>query len=796
MPGLTFSVDTHVFRELGELLVGRDSTALFELIKNSYDADATLVVVTAVNLEDEGQGQIVIRDNGLGMNEDRFTNGFLRIASRFKEEGPRRSEFYKRRFTGSKGIGRLAAHKLASFLEIDSVFGNPGGSSRKAIHAVIDWERIEQKPTLDHLQDEISLGSVPATKPRPCGTVISLSRLRRPWTNRERVKFVSECRAFQVPEVLQHPPSKRNTPFPPLFTKPVIRDATKADPGCKIVLEGDFSEGDDYWDRLAEATNWLLEIDSLTEKGAVRYSVSPSNAVLKDEPGATQRRFVHDHPSPVEGPFFQARIFYRNEMIQNKSFAAWNNLNSGVRIYMEGFRVLPYGEPNDDWLSIDANYTRRSWQTDEVFDEIVEDEPEAGDWQLLVSANRSYSGAVFLTQENATSLRMLINREGFVAESSFETLVKIVRRGIDLVVRTRAAATAETRRKLREERERARRAPQVPAATAPPMRDQNPPVVKSSEPVHVVPQPFTKAEGHRSLSQAAASAMETVKDTRRVLATTNDPNVVEQRLELTESSILEVVSAAERVRDTIAMQRVLASLGMQMAEFVHEIRSLLGTSIMMHETVGRLRSDRKIVGESRAALNGLFQSLGDQRRQIERQAAYLVDLTSTDARRRRARLSFADRFDSAARLIAPVAERKEIPLLNEIPPSLKSPPMFPAELTAVFSNLLSNAVKAASTATGHKSIRAIGEAQPSGGRRVVVENTGAVVDLADAERWFRPFESSGVDVDSSIGHGMGLGLTITRDVLEQYGATVRFVPPTSGYATAIEMSFSGDGDKK
>ena len=40
-----FTVDTHVFRELGELLVGRDSTALIELIKNAYDADATLVVV-------------------------------------------------------------------------------------------------------------------------------------------------------------------------------------------------------------------------------------------------------------------------------------------------------------------------------------------------------------------------------------------------------------------------------------------------------------------------------------------------------------------------------------------------------------------------------------------------------------------------------------------------------------------------------------------------------------------------------------------------------------------------------
>ena len=107
MPGtaLKFSVDTHIFRELGELLVGRDSTALLELIKNSYDADATQVVVTAVDLGVPDRGSIVIADNGCGMDQSRFENGFLRIASRYKEEGTRRSDYFQRRYTGSKGIG-------------------------------------------------------------------------------------------------------------------------------------------------------------------------------------------------------------------------------------------------------------------------------------------------------------------------------------------------------------------------------------------------------------------------------------------------------------------------------------------------------------------------------------------------------------------------------------------------------------------------------------------------------------------------------------------------------------------
>ena len=76
-----FKVDTHVFRELGELLVGRDSTALIELIKNSYDADATEVAVYGFGLSDGERGYIQITDNGTGMSDEDFRKGFLTIAS-------------------------------------------------------------------------------------------------------------------------------------------------------------------------------------------------------------------------------------------------------------------------------------------------------------------------------------------------------------------------------------------------------------------------------------------------------------------------------------------------------------------------------------------------------------------------------------------------------------------------------------------------------------------------------------------------------------------------------------------
>ena len=70
MPHETFQVDTHLFRELGELLVGRNSTALVELIKNAYDADATRITIDGRQLNNPRKGRITIADNGIGMSPD------------------------------------------------------------------------------------------------------------------------------------------------------------------------------------------------------------------------------------------------------------------------------------------------------------------------------------------------------------------------------------------------------------------------------------------------------------------------------------------------------------------------------------------------------------------------------------------------------------------------------------------------------------------------------------------------------------------------------------------------------
>jgi hypothetical protein len=200
MSRATFTVDTQLFRELGDLLVGRDSTALAELIKNAYDADARVVIVSGAKLGDAENGRIQIVDDGVGMTAEQFHAGFLTIAGRGKTLGDRKSAVLGRVFTGEKGVGRLAARKLARRIVVESWAYNgetaEDGSllaHKRGIKALIDWDAIEKLKTLDQLSESsaVAIDAVEASAKQPkAGTSITLGPLRRSWSNKDKNDFL------------------------------------------------------------------------------------------------------------------------------------------------------------------------------------------------------------------------------------------------------------------------------------------------------------------------------------------------------------------------------------------------------------------------------------------------------------------------------------------------------------------------------------------------------------------------------------------------------------------------------
>ncbi len=356
MPG--FSVDTKLFRELGELLVGRESTALVELIKNAYDADATKVTIHGERIA-TSMGGIIVSDNGIGMTEAEFASGFLRIAGRSKAGLDRRSPWFQRRYTGEKGIGRLAAHKLARVISItsrrwDGRDRDPvdGFSASGGLKAKIDWDKIEALDTLDQIEtsDSVEIETV-VSNGKQAGTTLTLSPLRKNWTDRDREQFLDEVATLTPPMSLigRLPPTV--TTVQPLLDVLRTQDELRTG-GFQVNYTGDLALSESELPADVESASWIIEIDCDKDLRRLRISVMPTRKTHAEyrnaEPFVLDRSL--DKTDPAVG--FQARIFQRSN-------GSWPKRYQGVRVYFEGFRVLPYGDVRDDWLQLDRDYRSR-----------------------------------------------------------------------------------------------------------------------------------------------------------------------------------------------------------------------------------------------------------------------------------------------------------------------------------------------------------------------------------------------------------------------------------------------------
>lgn len=171
-----FSVDSRLLFQLGEKLVTDRAVALAELVKNSYDADATQVLVRMENIKDMG-GTVIVEDNGTGMTLDSFLETWMRIATIDKEENPLSSK-YGRKKAGEKGIGRFACRRLSEILELESVAG-VGDGKKELLKATFTW--ADFKPGTDVNATPVVYAVEPVSQQRPTGTVLTLKLTTEPW---------------------------------------------------------------------------------------------------------------------------------------------------------------------------------------------------------------------------------------------------------------------------------------------------------------------------------------------------------------------------------------------------------------------------------------------------------------------------------------------------------------------------------------------------------------------------------------------------------------------------------------
>lgn len=757
-----FQVDTKLFQELGELLVAKESTALVELIKNAYDADATLVTVSGTNLSNENLGTFVVSDNGVGMIGAEFQRGFLTIAARTKNSGDRRSPVFGRRFTGEKGVGRLASHKLGRVLRIESLKAGPAErgahslpSPTNRVTAKIDWDAIERLETLDQVDGSgaVELAEQEITRSAgrsmSSGTQLVIAPLRKAWTERTRAAFLSEAATLAPVPATWKPLTRGIVIEPLLFDEIPIRDGQSADPGFEVVFAGELGLGDQLRAEVANAAHWIAEMAYDRETSLIRIAVSPTAAGRAEYPTAEGFRFSK-HVDDDSAPSFSARILQR-------SGETWAPAVQGIRVFMEGFRVPPYGDPRDDWLDLERSYKSRAGRRLISLSNLdSNDLPEGlANEELVLQGNAAYMGGIFLQRSSSPGLEMLINREGFLPGPEFDFVIHWTRVATDLIVRLGALARKEVKAERAEERQRQR----IVAARAD--VNETPTALRVRESAIAVTRGLGLVKAAIDRQDYVAAAQEAVHI---------QPNVSEIR------------DLSDQFGSEAVQWRVLASLGAELAAFVHEVNAV---GMQISALARELDEALSLTSMTRikTAIRRARQRALDLAGRISRNATYLVDATSFEGRRRRSRQPLQARLENVLLFFQTRIEQRDIDVEINIDADLRTPPMFPAELSGIFTNLLSNAVKF--TDEGGK-IKI--EARERGEFfEVRISNTGTAVDMTTASRLFDAFRSTTERPDAILGQGMGMGLTITRAFIQEYGGEIDFVTPPDGFATAIRF---------
>ena len=406
---LAFRPRARLLQLLGDELIGSPRLAVFELVKNAYDADAQFVEVVVEDI-DSSAATIIVTDDGSGMTLAAIRDIWLVPAHdhRERQRAAGRRTVKNRLPLGEKGLGRFAAHKLGD--EITLV--TRAAQSLECVLS-IDWTALVRHHDLSDATVKVRERTPRVFKGESTGTQLTISKLRQHWTRGEVRRLQRQVTSISSPFF------RRSDDFCPTLLVPDHPEWLEDLPDTVDLLRRapwhfsySFDDGHFDWHYRFRRIPAIKLQPRRADADDQPLLVNPSD--IRDDETRRRRRPVvadssmSDGIGRVKGDLY---VFDRDKEVlarqgEARLIETFLDQNGGVRVYRDGIRVYNYGEVGDDWLGLDLS--------------------RVNDPSVRISRN-IVVGAIELSLEDSPLLKEKTNREGFVENDAFRRFRATVR---------------------------------------------------------------------------------------------------------------------------------------------------------------------------------------------------------------------------------------------------------------------------------------------------------------------------------------------------------------------------------
>ena len=353
---LQFKISSALKNIIGSDLINDDFIAVFELVKNSYDAHATEVEITFDKI-DTPNAKIIIKDNGKGMNYDDLVNKWLFVAYSAKKDGTEEDSYdfrdkikVKRAYAGAKGIGRFSCDRLGTILYLET---KKDETNSKFEILVTDWEKFEDSISEEFVNISVIHDTIAHSNYiTEHGTVLEISNLRSGWNRDKLLKLKRALAKLVNPNIKDSNDSFRVN----LTVESEIAEDEK------ILLSGkkrNLSKEAIYKDIVNdEIQNLIFEtLDLKTTKITSAVSSENKNMITTTLYEGGKLVYKIEEENLLNNlRSVDVTIYYLNKPAKY-TFSRRMGMQpveyGHVFVYKNGLRIFPYGERGEDPLKMD-----------------------------------------------------------------------------------------------------------------------------------------------------------------------------------------------------------------------------------------------------------------------------------------------------------------------------------------------------------------------------------------------------------------------------------------------------------